>query len=57
VMRRYTQSRLLGFIELFVTLLWAVGSAVANMGSWGASLPLGAAAIVLWLNKPRAKRA
>jgi ABC-2 type transport system permease protein len=57
VMRRYTQSRLLGFIELFVTLLWAVGSAVANMGSWGASLPLGMAAIVLWLNRPRVKRA
>ena len=57
VMRRYTQSRVLGFIELFVTLLWAVGSAVANMGSWGASLPLGAAALVLWLNRPRAKLA
>jgi ABC-2 type transport system permease protein len=54
VMRRYSQSRLLGFIELFVTLLWAVGSAVANMGSWGASLPLGMVVVVLWLNRPRA---
>jgi ABC-2 type transport system permease protein len=53
VLRRHSQSKLVGLLEHFLSILWAVGAVVAILGSWAALAPLAIAGVVLWLNRPR----
>jgi ABC-2 type transport system permease protein len=57
VLRRHSQSKLVGLIEHLLSILWAVGAVIAIIGSWTAIVPLAMASAVLWLNRPRAARA
>ncbi len=56
VLRRHSQSKLVGLIEHLLSILWAVGAVIAIIGSWTAIVPLAMASVVLWLNRPRAAR-
>ena len=51
VLRRHAQSKLVGMMEHLVTILWAVATAAAVIGSWAALVPLAAVAGVLALNR------
>ena len=53
VMRRHSQSKLVGLMEHCLALFWAVGMALAGFGSGWAALPVGLALGLLWLNRPR----
>jgi ABC-2 type transport system permease protein len=57
VLRRHSQSKLVGLIEHLLSILWAVGAVIAIIGSWTAIVPIAMAGAVLWLNRPRAARA
>ena len=50
VLRRHAQSKLVGLMEHLVSILWAVATAIAVIGSWAAVVPLAAAAAVLAIN-------
>ena len=50
VLRRHSQSKLVGLIEHVLSILWAIAAAVAVMGSWAALAPLAAVAAVLAMN-------
>jgi ABC-2 type transport system permease protein len=50
VLRRHSQSKLVGMMEHLVSILWAVATAAAVIGSWVTIVPLAAAAGVLALN-------
>jgi ABC-2 type transport system permease protein len=54
VLRRHSQSKLVGLIEHFLSILWAVGAVIAIIGSWTAVVPVAIAIGALWLNRPRA---
>jgi ABC-2 type transport system permease protein len=56
MMRRHQQSKLLGMIEHLMTLFFAVGCAMAIVGTSLAIVPVGLALGVLWLNRRRAPR-
>jgi ABC-2 type transport system permease protein len=56
VLRRHSQSKLVGLIEHLLSILWAVGAVIAIIGSWTAVVPLAMAGFVLWLNRPRSSR-
>ncbi|HLW91841.1 MAG TPA: hypothetical protein VKS78_11140, partial [Roseiarcus sp.] len=56
VLRRHSQSKLVGLIEHLLSILWAVGAVMAIIGSWTAAIPIAFAGAVLWLNRPRAPR-
>jgi ABC-2 type transport system permease protein len=53
VLRRHGQSKLVGMIEHLLSILWAVGAAIAIIGSWAALAPVLLAALVLWASRPR----
>lgn len=50
VLRRHSQSKLVGVMEHLVSILWAVATAAAVIGSWATLVPLAAVAGVLALN-------
>jgi ABC-2 type transport system permease protein len=50
VLRRHSQSKLVGMMEHLVSILWAVATAAAVIGSWATIVPLAAVAGVLTLN-------
>jgi ABC-2 type transport system permease protein len=54
VLRRHSQSKLVGLIEHLLSILWAVGAVIAIIGSWAAAVPVTLAIFALWLNRPRA---
>ena len=56
VLRRHSQSKLVGLIEHLLAILWAVGAVIAIIGSWAALAPIAMACGVLWLNRPRTPR-
>ena len=56
VLRRHSQSKLVGLIEHLMSILWAVGCVLAIIGSWTALLPAALAMFVVWLNRPRRAR-
>jgi ABC-2 type transport system permease protein len=51
VLRRHAQSKLVGMMEHLVSILWAVATAAAVIGSWATLVPLAAIAAVLALNR------
>jgi ABC-2 type transport system permease protein len=54
MLRRHSQSKLVGMIEHLLSILWAVGAVMAIIGSWAALAPIVLAGLVLWVNRPRA---
>lgn len=52
VMRRHSQSKLIGMMEHLLSLLWAVAMVLTVLGSVFAFLPIGLALAVLWFNRP-----
>ncbi len=50
VLRRHSQSKLVGMMEHLVSVLWAVATTTAVIGSWATLVPLAAVAAVLALN-------
>src|SRR5579883_1722557 len=56
VLRRHSQSKLVGLVEHLLSILWAVGAVIAIVGSWTAIAPIAMAGGVLWLNRPRETR-
>ena len=50
VLRRHSQSKLVGLMEHLVSILWAVAAAIALIGSWAVLVPLAAVAAVLAIN-------
>jgi ABC-2 type transport system permease protein len=50
VLRRHSQSKLVGMMEHLVSILWAVATTTAVIGSLAVVVPLGAIAAVLALN-------
>ena len=50
VLRRHAQSKLVGMMEHLVSILWAIATAAAVIGSWATLVPLAAVAGVLALN-------
>ena len=57
VLRRHSQSKLVGMMEHLVSILWAVATTMAVIGSWGTFVPLAAVAAVLALNRKWAAQA
>jgi ABC-2 type transport system permease protein len=51
VLRRHSQSKLVGMMEHLVSILWAVATTTAVIGSWVTLVPLAAVAAVLALNR------
>jgi ABC-2 type transport system permease protein len=51
VLRRHSQSKLVGMMEHLVSVLWAVATTTAVIGSWATLVPLAAIAGVLALNR------
>ena len=50
VLRRHSQSKLIGMMEHLVSVLWAVATTVAVIGSWATVVPLAAVAAVMAIN-------
>ncbi len=50
VLRRHAQSKLVGMMEHLVSILWAVATTTAVIGSWATLVPLAAVAAVLAIN-------
>jgi ABC-2 type transport system permease protein len=50
VLRRHSQSKLVGMMEHLVSILWAIATAAAVIGSWATFVPLAGVAGVLALN-------
>jgi ABC-2 type transport system permease protein len=57
VLRRHSQSKLVGMMEHLVSILWAVATTTAVIGSWATVVPLAAVAAVLSLNRKWAAQA
>jgi ABC-2 type transport system permease protein len=51
VLRRHSQSKLVGMMEHLVSILWAVATTMAVIGSWATLVPLAAVGAVLALNR------
>jgi ABC-2 type transport system permease protein len=51
VLRRHSQSKLVGMMEHLVSILWAIATTTAVIGSWTTLVPLAAVAAVLALNR------
>jgi ABC-2 type transport system permease protein len=51
VLRRHSQSKLVGMMEHLVSILWAVATTTAVIGSWATVVPLAAVAAVLAINR------
>jgi ABC-2 type transport system permease protein len=57
VLRRHSQSKLVGMMEHLVSILWAIATTTAVIGSWATVVPLAAIAAVLALNRKWATQA
>jgi len=57
VLRRHSQSKLVGLIEHLLSILWAVAACTAILRSWTVLIPVALIAFTLWLNRPRSQSA
>ncbi|MDE2577575.1 MAG: hypothetical protein KGL46_02100 [Hyphomicrobiales bacterium] len=53
LLRRHSQSKVVAMIEHLLSLLWAMGLALAAVWSWWALAPVALALLTLWLNRPK----
>jgi ABC-2 type transport system permease protein len=52
MLRRHSQSKIVGLIEHFLSILWCVAAVSAVMGHWGVALvPIALAGLILWLSR------
>ncbi len=56
VLRRHSQSKLVGIMEHALSLLWAVAMVLAAVGSWLMVVPAAMALGLLWFNRPATGR-
>lgn len=56
MLRRHSQSKIIGMIEHLLSLLWAVAMVMAVLGTWLAALPLSIIAAIVWFSRPRKER-
>jgi ABC-2 type transport system permease protein len=56
VLRRHSQSKMVGMIEHLLSIVWAVGAVMAVMGYWSALVPVALACLILWFSRARAPR-
>ncbi len=56
MLQRHSQSKIVGMIEHVLSIVWAVGAAMAVMGSWSALIPVAAACVILRLSRSPAGR-
>lgn len=56
VLRRHSQSKIVGLLEHFLSILWAVGAVMAIMGHWSALVPVALACLVLWVSRTKPAR-
>jgi ABC-2 type transport system permease protein len=56
MLQRHSQSKIVGMIEHVLSIVWAVGAAMAVMGSWSALIPVAAACVILRLSRSPAPR-
>jgi ABC-2 type transport system permease protein len=56
MLRRHSQSKLVGMLEHLLAIVWAVGAAMAVMGFWSAFVPVLLACLILWLSRSRSPR-
>jgi ABC-2 type transport system permease protein len=56
VLRRHSQSKIVGMLEHLLSIIWAVGAVIAVMGHWSALVPVALACFVLWLSRSRPMR-
>ncbi|MGE3248155.1 MAG: hypothetical protein AB7J19_17680, partial [Beijerinckiaceae bacterium] len=56
LLRRHSQSKIVGMIEHLLSLLWAVAMVLAVLTGWLAAIPLAIVAAILYLNRPRAPK-
>ena len=54
VMRRHSQSKIVGMIEHLLSMLWAVAMVLTVLGTKFAVIPVVLALMVLWFNRPAA---
>ena len=52
MLRRHSQSKIVGLIEHFLSILWCVAAVSAVLGHWGVALaPIALAGLTLWLGR------
>jgi ABC-2 type transport system permease protein len=56
MLRRHSQSKIIGMIEHLLSLLWAVAMVMAVLGTWLAAMPLSIIAGIVWFSRPRRQR-
>lgn len=56
MLRRHSQSKLVGLMEHMISLCWAVAMVLGILGSVLVFVPLGLSTLVLWINRPRVRR-
>lgn len=53
VLRRHSQSKIIGILEHMLSLLWAVAMVLAVLTTWLAAIPLTIVAGIIWFSRPR----
>jgi ABC-2 type transport system permease protein len=56
MLRRHSQSKIVGMLEHLLAIVWAIGAAMAVMGFWSAVVPVLLACLILWLSRSRPRR-
>ena len=57
LLRRHSQSKLIGMMEHTLSLLWAMALAFTAFKTWIAIIPIAMAMALLWFNRPKSARA
>ncbi|MCC2095503.1 MAG: hypothetical protein KDJ29_01345, partial [Hyphomicrobiales bacterium] len=57
MLRRHSQSKIIGMIEHLLSLLWAVAMVMAVLETWLVSMPLAIIATILWFSRQRKPQA
>jgi ABC-2 type transport system permease protein len=56
MLRRHSQSKIVGMLEHLLAIVWAIGATMAVMGYWSALVPVLLACLILWLSRSRPRR-
>lgn len=56
VLRRHSQSKIVGLIEHLLSIVWTIGAVMAVMGHWSALVPVALACLILWLSRSQPAR-
>jgi ABC-2 type transport system permease protein len=56
MLRRHSQSKIVGMLEHLLAIVWAIGAAMAAMGLWTALVPVLLACLILWLSRSPRRR-